>query len=300
MRPPRFRRANRAEKEGGSAYAKAAPGTADAAHAGAPHAEAPHEHLSPWPFFIAMSVLVLYYGVIFRGPMLGLGVLFFLASVYGWVYEDYMAWKKGGAHVEEHAVDPDASTLQKWIAKPGAWWGIVIFLLTEVMLFGGLFALYFNAKAGKAEWPPAGSPTLPVMNTGVNTAILVASGFTMHFGIMALKRNMRTMFLALFAATIFLGAWFLFNQVTEYLELMGEGFNVSSGVYGGAFYALTGVHGAHVTAGLAGLTCVFVRGALGQFDAKRHLGIEGVAIYWHFVDVVWIFLYLVIYVRILG
>jgi cytochrome c oxidase subunit III len=108
------------------------------------------------------------------------------------------------------------------------------------------------------------------------------------------------MFLGLFGLTILLGAIFLYNQVTEYLELMGEGFNLTSGVYGGAFYALTGIHGAHVTAGLAGLTVVFVRGLLGQWDSKRHLGIEGVAIYWHFVDVVWIFLYLVIYVRIIG
>jgi cytochrome c oxidase subunit 3 len=135
--------------------------------------------------------------------------------------------------------------------------------------------------------------------TGINTAILVSSGDTMHLGIMALRRDNRPWFLAMFAATIFLGLVFLYNQVVEYLELFHHGFNLDSGVYGAAFFSLTGVHGAHVTAGLAGLVAVFGRGLAGQFDSKRHLGVEGVAIYWHFVDVVWIFLFLVIYVRVI-
>ena len=245
-------------------------------------------------------MILLYYGVIFRGPVLGLGVLMFLAALYGWIYEDYTTWRKGGVAHEVHEPDPDAGLLQRLVARPGAWWGVVIFLLTEIMLFGGLFALYFTAKTGQSVWPPASAPPLPVGATFINTLILVASGFTMHFGIMFLKRESRTGFLVMFAATLALGGTFLYNQVIEYLELMHEGFNVTSGVYGGSFYMLTGIHGAHVTAGLAGLTAVFARGVLGQFDAKRHLGIETVAIYWHFVDIVWIFLFLVIYVRVFG
>lgn len=264
-----------------------------------PHAEAPHEHLSPWPLFLAIGVIGLYYGVLFRGPILGLSILMFLAALYGWIYEDYNRWRQAPAHAEEPPLAPDASFARKMLARPVAWWGVIIFLLTEIMLFGGLFGVYFSAKAASPTWPPQGAPELPVFATGINTVILVSSGVTMHVGIMFLKRNNRTLFLMLFAATIGLGVTFLYNQVTEYLELFHGGFNLSSRVYGASFFALTGVHGAHVTAGLAGLTAVFSRGMLGQFDAKRHLGIEGVAIYWHFVDFVWIFLYLVIYVRVI-
>lgn len=260
-------------------------------------AHAPHEHLSPWPLFVAIGTISLYYGVLFHGPVLGIAVLLFLSGIYGWIYEDYMHWKRPAAAAEEHALPADSGFLKKMLARPVAWWGVIIFLLTEIMLFGALFTFYFTAKIGQSSWPPSGVPELPVFSTGINTAILVSSGFTMHVGIMFLKRNSRTMFLVMFGATIALGGLFLYNQVTEYLDLMGEGFSLSSGTYGAAFYTLTGVHGAHVTAGLAGLTAVLARSLLGQFDAKRHLGIEGVAIYWHFVDFVWIFLYIVIYLR---
>ncbi len=264
-----------------------------------PSAKAPHEHLSPWPIFIAIGVIGLYYGVLFRGPILGLAILMFLAALYGWLFEDYSHWKKAPAHSEEAELPSDASFARKMLAKPVGWWGVVIFLLTEIMLFGGLFTLYFLSKASASQWPPAGTPDLPVMKTGINTVILVSSGFTMHIGIWFLKRSSRVAFLTLFAATIVLGITFLYNQVTEYLELMGQGLTLASGSYGGPFYLLTGVHGAHVTAGIAGLVGVFSRSLFGQFDAKRHTGIEGVAIYWHFVDVVWIFLYLVIYLRVI-
>jgi len=262
-----------------------------------PPAPAHHEHLSPWPLFLALGIMLLYYGVIFKGPVLGIAVILVLAALYGWVYEDYTTWRRAPQHAEEELPD-DASLMRKWMAKPVAWWGVILFLLTEIMLFGGLFVVYFTAHASSPVWPPASAPELPVFATGINTAILVSSGVTMHVGIMFLKRNYRTAFLVLFAATIALGALFLFNQVAEYIELFGEGFNLSSGVYGASFFALTGVHGAHVTAGIGGLTGVFTRGLFGQFNAKRHTGIEGVALYWHFVDFVWIFLYLVIYVRV--
>jgi cytochrome c oxidase subunit 3 len=265
----------------------------------AAHGEVPHEHLSPWPLFIAVGVILLYYGVLFRGPVLGLGILVFLAALYGWLYEDYNHWRRAPAHEAAHEELPaDASTFKRLLARPTAWWGVIIFLLTEIMLFGGLFAIYFTAKAASPVWPPAGAAELPVLKTGINTVILVSSGVTMHLGIMALKREMRSTYLALFLATIVLGAVFLYNQVTEYLELFGEEFRLSSGIYGAAFFTLTGVHGAHVTAGLVGLIAIFGRSLLGNFTSKRHLGIETVAIYWHFVDFVWIFLFLVIYVKI--
>ena len=266
--------------------------TAKEAHAPAAH----HEHMSPWPPVLALGTLLLYFGVIFHGWVLGLGIILFLVALFGWILEDYTRWKDPSLDYHEHIEPPeDASFLARWMARPVAWWGIVLFLLTEIMLFGALFGLYFVSRAAAGGFPPAGAPQLPVFATGINTAILVSSGFTMHFGIMAMRRGSRTWFLGMFALTIFLGGLFLYNQVSEYLELFHEGFSLSSGVYGAAFFSLTGVHGAHVTAGLAGLTAVFLRGMGGQFDGKRHMGVEGVSIYWHFVDIVWIFLFLVIY-----
>jgi cytochrome c oxidase subunit 3 len=283
------------------------------AHEAASHEEPhdPAEHLSAWPPIISLGVLLLYFGVIFGGPVLGAGIVLFLAALYGWVTQDYAHWKKAphGGHAEEghllpRARDAEAGRFANWVqravARPTAWWGIMLFLLTEIMLFGALFALYFISKAQYNPFPPEGAPELPVVATGINTAILVSSGVTMHLGIMALRKDNRTWFLAMFALTIVLGLAFLYNQVTEYLELFHEGFNLDSGVYGAAFFSLTGVHGAHVTAGLAGLVAVFGRGLGGQFNSKRHMGVEAVAIYWHFVDFVWIFLYVIIYVRIIG
>jgi len=282
-----------------------------AAHEASAHEEVhdPAEHLSPWPLVISIGVLFLYFGIIFGGPVLGAGIILFLSALYGWITQDYVHWKKHpapGHGVEGHILPggrAERSRLANWVAdlvaKPTAWWGIVLFLLTEIMLFGALFALYFVSKGQYAEFPPAGAPELPVLATLVNTIILVSSGATMHIGLIALRKDNRQGFLAMFAATIFLGLAFLYNQVTEYLDLFHEGFTLDSGVYGAAFFSLTGVHGAHVTAGLAGLVAVFGRGLAGQFDSKRHLGVEGVAIYWHFVDIVWIFLFLVIYVRVI-
>jgi cytochrome c oxidase subunit 3 len=262
-----------------------------------PHGEEPHEHLSPWPLAVGIGVALLYYGILFRGPALGLAIIVFLSALYGWLYEDYSRWRKGPSEQEEHKELPaDASRFQRMLARPTAWWGVVIFLLTEIMLFGGLFAIYFNAQNASPAWPPKGAVELPVFSTFLNTVLLISSGVTMHLGMIALRRQSRTWFLVLYLGTIILGAGFLFNQISEYIGLFGEGFNLSSGVYGASFYLLTGVHGAHVTAGLVGLIVVFGRGLSGQFNKERHIGLEGVAIYWHFVDFVWIFLFIVVYV----
>src|SRR5258706_10512930 len=127
-----------------------------------PHAEAPHEHLSPWPLFVAIGVIALYYGLLFKGPILGLSILMFLAALYGWLFEDFSHWKKAPAHGAEAELPAEASFAQKLLAKPVAWWGVIIFLLTEIMLFGGLFTVYFLGKANAATWNPV---ELPVFKT---------------------------------------------------------------------------------------------------------------------------------------
>jgi cytochrome c oxidase subunit 3 len=98
------------------------------------------------------------------------------------------------------------------------------------------------------------------------------------------------------AVTLVLGIVFLFLQLYDYYELIGEDFTIDSGVYGTLFFTLTGFHGAHVLGGVIGLTVILSRGLAGQFSQRHHVAVEAVHYYWHFVDVVWVLLFTVIYI----
>jgi cytochrome c oxidase subunit III len=174
--------------------------------------------------------------------------------------------------------------------------GILLFIVSEVMLFGAFFAAYFFIRvvANDGPWPPH-PYELPVAVAGMNTAILVSSSFTMHWALESIRRgNKRGMKLGL-AATFLLGATFLFIQINEYVHI---GFSIRDGAFGSIFYGLTGLHGAHVTVGLILLSFANIRAWRGHFGpaAKDHLGVEVPGIYWHFVDVMWIIVYTAVYV----
>ncbi|MFN8159545.1 MAG: cytochrome c oxidase subunit 3 [Solirubrobacterales bacterium] len=174
--------------------------------------------------------------------------------------------------------------------------GILLFIVSEVMLFGAFFASYFFLRVvvDPPHWPPAGIQ-LPVAVAGVNTAILISSSFTIHYALEAIRRgNRKGMKLGL-AATWLLGATFLFIQLNEYVHV---GFSGRDGAFGSIFYGLTGLHGAHVFIGLLLLTFANIRAWRGHFGPKPqdHLGVEVPGIYWHFVDVMWIVVFTTIYV----
>ncbi len=173
--------------------------------------------------------------------------------------------------------------------------GMVLFLGSEIMLFGGLFAGYFFVRNQAAVWPPAGSHELEAVLGGVLTAILVLSGLVAHIGIVGARSNNNSLFLLGMAGAILLGTVFIAGQAYEWLNLMDEGLTADSGVYGSTFYVLTGFHGAHVIAGLAMLFVVFIRSYWRDFTPTRHLFADASVLYWHFVDVVWVFLYLILY-----
>ena len=98
------------------------------------------------------------------------------------------------------------------------------------------------------------------------------------------------------AVTLIMGVAFLGAQAFDYYELLVEhGFGINSGIYGTLFFTMTGFHGAHVFGGLVGLTVILLRGVAGQFSARHHIAVEAVSAYWHFVDVVWIFLFVTLY-----
>ncbi len=175
--------------------------------------------------------------------------------------------------------------------------GILLFIVSEVMLFGAFFAAYFFIRvvANPGEvWPP--EPwELPVLVAGVNTAILVSSSFTVHWALEAVRRGNRNALRAGLALTWLLGATFLFIQINEYIHI---GFSARDGAFGSIFYGLTGLHGAHVFVGLLLLTFANVRAWRGHFgpDPKDHLGVEVTGIYWHFVDLMWIVVYTTVYI----
>jgi cytochrome c oxidase subunit 3 len=171
--------------------------------------------------------------------------------------------------------------------------GMVLFIASEVMFFGGLFGAYFNIRADAPEWPPPGLEKLDWHLPAVFTCVLILSSFTLHLALHAIRRGNTRGLVRWTLVTLALGAIFLAGQLYDYSTLE---FTIRDGVYGTTFFTLTGFHGAHVFAGLCYLLIVLVRGSTGQFTKYSHAAVEGASLYWHFVDVVWIVLFLILYV----
>ena len=179
--------------------------------------------------------------------------------------------------------------------------GMLLFITSEVMFFGGLFAAYFSIRANAPQWPPVNPETsapfqlaiLPFV--GPATILLILSSVTCQFAVWAIRRDDRVGFLRNMTVTVVLGIVFLAMQVTDYTILGQEGLTLSSGTYGTTYYTLTGFHGAHVLGGVIMLSVVLYRGMAGQFSARHYDAVEGASLYWHFVDVVWILLFSLLY-----
>ncbi len=199
----------------------------------------------------------------------------------------------GHADEHEHHSPPEANQSSRVDRQT---LGILIFIVSEVMLFGAFFAAYFFLRivVNPPSWPPAGIH-LPVAIAGVNTAILVSSSFTVHYALEGIRRNNRRAMKLGLIATWLLGATFLFIQLNEYVHL---GFSGRDGSFGTIFYSLTGLHGAHVFVGLLLLTFANIRAWRGHFGpaSEDHLGVEVAGIYWHFVDVMWIIVFTTVYI----
>jgi len=179
--------------------------------------------------------------------------------------------------------------------------GMLLFITSEVMFFGGLFAAYFSIRANAPQWPPVNPETsapfhlaiLPFV--GPATILLILSSVTCQVAVWAIRRDDRVGFLRNMTVTVVLGIVFLAMQVTDYTILGQEGLTLASGTYGTTYYTLTGFHGAHVLGGVIMLSVVLYRGMAGQFSAKHYDAVEGASLYWHFVDVVWILLFSLLY-----
>ena len=194
------------------------------------------------------------------------------------------------AHAEHHHGPPEANRSSR--VEPQLL-GMLLFIISEIMIFGAFFTAYFFIRVVQAEeWPAAGTE-LPVAIAGVNTAILLSSSITLHWAETALKRDNRFGFKAGMVTTFLLGATFLFIQVNEYVHI---GFSPQDHAQGSIFYGLTGLHGAHVFIGLLLLGMVTIRAFRGHFSPESHRGVEVPGIYWHFVDIMWIVVYFTVYI----
>jgi cytochrome c oxidase subunit 3 len=204
----------------------------------------------------------------------------FLVGLYGWLYHAFVSAFWSG-EVDETS----ASALR---------WGMIAFLGSEIATFGAVFMYYFFIRAG--TWPPGELPQLTGSLVIINTAILVLSSLTLHWAHVAIRKDERRTFVLGLLLTLLLGVVFIGGQVYEYYEfIVHTNFTVTSGLFGSAFYGLTGLHGLHVSLGGALLAIVTTRALAGQYSAERHVSVSTVSMYWHFVDVVWIFLVVVLY-----
>jgi cytochrome c oxidase subunit 3 len=251
-----------------------------------------HEHRSRWPLIAAIGAASLYLGVglVFVGfdlvptavplvlGVLGAGGL--VTGLAGWANEAFIA---------EYLQGPADSGTDLYTTT------MVLFLVSDVATFAAGFVYYAFIRAG--SWPPAHLPPLLGSLVVVNTAFLLASSVTLHYGHEALEGGNRRRFLGLLGATLALGVVFLAGQVYEYYEFVAvEGFGIGSGVFGSAFYGLTGLHGLHVALGVLLLAIAFGRALRGHYTPERDTAIRTTSLYWHFVDLVWVFLVVVLYV----
>jgi cytochrome c oxidase subunit III len=171
--------------------------------------------------------------------------------------------------------------------------GMLLFIISEVMIFGAFFTAYFFIRIAEGESWPAPGMHLPVPVAFVNTLILVSSSFTLHWAELSIKRGNRFGLKAGMLTTFMLGCTFLFIQINEYANL---GFAPQDHAQQTIFYSLTGLHGAHVFIGLLILLSVTVRAFRGHYSPESHRGVEVPGIYWHFVDIMWIVVFTTVYV----
>ena len=171
--------------------------------------------------------------------------------------------------------------------------GMVIFLLSESVIFLAFFAGYAVLKSSSPVWLPEGVEGLEVREPLINTVILVSSSFVAYFAERALRRQNLWAFRALWGLTMAMGAYFVFGQAVEWAGLP---FSLQSGIYGGSFYLLTGFHGLHVISGILLMGLMLARSFQpGNYDGGE-AGVSSVSLFWHFVDVIWILLFLLLYI----
>ena len=173
--------------------------------------------------------------------------------------------------------------------------GMWVFLGSEIMFFTALIGSYVILRfAHPTSWKPPGV-VLNIPVTAVNTFLLICSSVTMVKAFAAAQDGIQKQLRLWLLATVLIGATFVGVQVYEYSHLIEKGFIPSEGLYGTTFYTMTGFHGFHVTIGVICMIYVTLRAFQGKYSATDHRGVEVIGLYWHFVDLVWIILFTIVY-----
>jgi heme/copper-type cytochrome/quinol oxidase subunit 3 len=172
------------------------------------------------------------------------------------------------------------------------WWGMVLLIATEATIFASLLASYFFIRAVAPQWPPAGIEAPALDRIGIFSVVLLGSSVPLFAAESAIRRGRVTRLRVLLAVSFVMGLAFLCNQGFEYRELH---FGLKDDAYGSLFFVITGLHGLHVLVGLCMNLVVQAKAAVGRVTADRHDTLRVFALYWHFVDVVWIFVFTTLY-----
>lgn len=244
---------------------------------------------SPWPLTGAISALLLTSGLVIwfhynSTTLLSLGLLANILTMYQW-WRDII---REGTYQGHHTP----------IVQKGLRYGIILFIISEVFFFAGFFWAFYHSSLVPTHdlggcWPPTGiTPLNPLEVPLLNTSVLLASGVSITWAHHSLIEGNRNHINQALLITILLGLYFTILQASEYFE---TSFSISDGIYGSTFFIATGFHGLHVIIGSTFLIVCLLRQLKFHFTSKHHFGFEAAAWYWHFVDVVWLFLYVSIY-----
>lgn len=278
---------------------------------------------SPWPIVGAVALFLIAVGAAnvviestrdtdgYGGYILAAGMLILLVMIVGWFKNQ----------IDESMAGLYSDQLGRSYRQGMAW-----FIFSEVMFFAAFFGALFyartiavpwlggasnNAMTNAVLWPefqaiwpllttPDGTSTQAMGPGGlptINTLILLVSSVTLHYAHVGLEKNKRKQLTWLLGATILLGCAFLYLQVEEYVHAYRDlGLTLQSGIYGNTFFMLTGFHGMHVTLGTIILMVLFFRVLKGHFTPENHFAFQAGSWYWHFVDVVWVMLFIFVYV----
>nr|AGG19616.1 cytochrome c oxidase subunit III [Papilio bianor] len=244
---------------------------------------------SPWPLTGAIGVMTLVTGMVkwfheFNMNLMILGYMIILLTMYQW-------WRdicREGTYQGYHTI----------LVSKGLRWGMILFIISEVFFFISFFWAFFHSSLSPnidigAMWPPMSiTPFNPFQIPLLNTIILITSGISVTWAHHAIMQNNFSQTTQGLFITVMLGIYFTILQAYEYIEAP---FTITDSIYGSTFFVATGFHGLHVIIGTIFLLICLLRHLFAHFSNNHHFGFEAAAWYWHFVDVVWLFLYISIY-----
>ncbi len=264
---------------------------------------------SPWPVITSAGLFTLALGTVLFMNNIGAGPWLMLTGAAIIIYMMFRWFGQVIGESESGAYNPQVDLSFRW--------GMAWFIFSEVMFFAAFFGALFYARqitlpllgATELLWPgfdgvwpssgPQGNPFTPMGAWGIpaiNTLILLTSGATVTWAHWGLLKNSRSQLVVGLILTVALGIAFIALQAYEYVHAYQElGLKLTAGIYGATFFMLTGFHGFHVTMGTIMLFVILMRSMAGHFKPDNHFGFEAVAWYWHFVDVVWLGLFIFVY-----